>query len=165
MWLARLYATSCKGETYSALQVANKELVQGLASLVTVADILESLGGVLATDVKNDLLTTARNKKDVCQQPTRLKYERGGGWVAQAHAGRDLRVLVDELGAVVDLVVDDNVDVLLGVVLSNVLVGELLDGGGHCVGVFLLELSLGYEVCNGGVRMRMEDKAILNVTD
>lgn len=42
------------------------------------------------------------------------------GWW-RAH---NLRVLVDELGAVVDLVVDYNVDVLLGVVLGNILVGE-----------------------------------------
>lgn len=44
-----------------------------------------------------------------------------------------LRVLVDKLGAVVDLVVDDDVEILLGVVLGNVLVGELL--GGHLDGV------------------------------
>lgn len=37
-------------------------------------------------------------------------------------------MLVNELGAVVDLIVDDEVNVLLGVVLGNILVGELLDG-------------------------------------
>jgi hypothetical protein len=40
-------------------------------------------------------------------------------------------VLVDELAAVVDLVVDHDVDVLLGVVLSNILVGELLRHDGR----------------------------------
>lgn len=44
--------------TYTALQVANVELVEGLAGLVTVADILKGLGGVLATNVEDDLLTT-----------------------------------------------------------------------------------------------------------
>lgn len=38
----------------------------------------------------------------------------------------DVRVLVDEAGAVVDLVVDDHVQVLLGVVALNLLEGELL---------------------------------------
>lgn len=40
-------------------------------------------------------------------------------------------MLIDKLGGVVDLVVDDEEQVLAGVVLSNVLVGVLLDGG-HC---------------------------------
>ena len=37
---------------------------------------------------------------------------------------KDIRVLVDELGGIVDLIVDYQVDVLLGVVLGNILVGE-----------------------------------------
>jgi hypothetical protein len=41
----------------------------------------------------------------------------------------DLRVLIDEFGGVVDLIVDNNVKIPLGVVLGNVLVGELL--GSH----------------------------------
>ena len=47
-------------------------------------------------------------------------------------------MLVDKLGAVIDLVVDHDVEILLGVVLSNILIGEVL--GGHldcccrCVG-------------------------------
>jgi hypothetical protein len=55
----------------------------------------------------------------------------------------DLRVLIYELGDVVDLVVNDAVKVLLGVVLGNILVGELLSGGhldfSRCVrtGIFL----------------------------
>lgn len=40
-------------------------------------------------------------------------------------------MLVDKLGGVVDLVVDDEEQVLAGVVLSNVLVGVLLCGS-HC---------------------------------
>ena len=42
------------------------------------------------------------------------------------HGDGDVRVLVDEAGAVVDLVVDDHVQVLLGVVALNLLEGELL---------------------------------------
>lgn len=41
----------------------------------------------------------------------------------------DVRVLIDEAGAVVDLVVDDQVEVLLGVVASDLLEGEFF--GGH----------------------------------
>jgi len=40
----------------------------------------------------------------------------------------NIRVLIDKLGAVVDDIVDDDIKVLLGVVLGNVLVGELLSG-------------------------------------
>lgn len=38
----------------------------------------------------------------------------------------NLRVLVDELGAVIDDIVDDQEAVLLGVVLGNILISELL---------------------------------------
>lgn len=82
-----------------ALQIANVQLLQSLAGLVAVADILESLGGILAGDIKQNLLAT--------------------------------RVLVDELAAVVDLVVDHDEDVLLGVVLGNILVGVLLGHDGR----------------------------------
>jgi hypothetical protein len=41
-------------------------------------------------------------------------------------------VLVEELGAVVDLVVNNHVDVAGGVVLSNILHGELLLRGHDC---------------------------------
>ena len=47
--------------------------------------------------------------------------------------GRNVRVLVDEAGAVVDLVVDDNVQVLLGSVLRDIGVGEFLVGHGEGV--------------------------------
>ena len=40
----------------------------------------------------------------------------------------NIRVLIDKLGAVVDDIVDNDVKVLLGVVLGNVLVGEFLSG-------------------------------------
>lgn len=50
-------------------------------------------------------------------------------WAGQAN----VRVLVDEAGAVVDLVVDDNVQVLLGGVLGDIRVGEFL-GRRHCGG-------------------------------
>lgn len=41
-------------------------------------------------------------------------------------------MLVEELGAVVDLVVNNHVDVAGGVVLSNILHGELLLRGHDC---------------------------------
>ncbi len=47
------------GWAYVALQLADLELLEGLAGLVAVADILEGLGGVLAGNVEEDLLTTA----------------------------------------------------------------------------------------------------------
>ena len=61
------------------------------------------------------------------------EQDRGAAEGVRARDAGHLRVLVHKLGAVVDLVVDDHVEVLLGVVLGNVLVGELL--GGHLVGV------------------------------
>ena len=60
---------------------------------------------------------------------------------AQRGTGTNLRVLVDELGDVVHLVVDHDVEILLGVVLGNILVGEL---GGHLDGV------VGYFFWTGG---------------
>lgn len=45
------------GPAYIALQNANLELLQRLAGLVTVADILKGLGGVLAGNIEKDLLT------------------------------------------------------------------------------------------------------------
>lgn len=44
-------------------------------------------------------------------------------------------MLVDELGYVVDLVVNDDVHVVLGVVLGNILIGELLR---HLCGILVL---------------------------
>jgi hypothetical protein len=35
-------------------------------------------------------------------------------------------MLVDEFGGIVDLIVDNNIKILLGVVLGNILIGELL---------------------------------------
>jgi hypothetical protein len=40
-------------------------------------------------------------------------------------------VLIDELAGIVDLVVDHDEDVLLGVVLSNILISVLLRHGGR----------------------------------
>lgn len=47
------------GGAYLALQIANEQLAKSLASLVAVTDILESLGGILAGDIEQNLLTTA----------------------------------------------------------------------------------------------------------
>jgi hypothetical protein len=49
-------------EAYLALQGANKQTIEDLARLVRVADILERLGRVLATNVKEDFLTTAASQ-------------------------------------------------------------------------------------------------------
>ena len=43
--------------------------------------------------------------------------------------GDNVRVLIGECGAVVDLVVDDQVEILLVVVLGDLLQGEFLDFG------------------------------------
>lgn len=47
-------------------------------------------------------------------------------WESEINRG-DVRVLVDEAGGVVDLVVNDHVQVLLGGVGGDLLEGELLD--------------------------------------
>jgi hypothetical protein len=47
------------GIAYHALHGADKQTVENLTRLVGVADILEGLGTVLATDVQKDFLTTA----------------------------------------------------------------------------------------------------------
>lgn len=64
--------------------------------------------------------------------PKRTEHSEGdkkdGGGLGRPVKLDDLRMLVDEFGRVVDVVVDDDVEVLLGVVLGNVLVGELLRG-------------------------------------
>lgn len=107
-----------------ALQIANVQLRESLASLVAVADILESLGGILTGDIEQNLLTT--------------------------------RVLVDELAAVVDLVVDHDEDVLLGVVLSNILVSVLLRHGGRIGSkrCFFLIAGIRREILRKNERMR-----------
>lgn len=47
--------------------------------------------------------------------------------VAVGRYGDNVRVLIGECGAVVDLVVDDQVEILLVVVLGDLLQGEFLD--------------------------------------
>jgi hypothetical protein len=84
-----------------------------------VADILEGLCAVLAGYIEEDLLTTTWDSESVLE-------------IEGCMGVSDVRVLVDEAGAVVDLVVDDEVEILLGVVLGDLLQGEFL-GGGHCV--------------------------------
>jgi hypothetical protein len=46
------------GNTYTALQVADEKALEDFAGFVTVADVFEGLGRVLATDVEEDFLTT-----------------------------------------------------------------------------------------------------------
>ena len=50
-------------DSHLALQGADLEGLKGLASLITVADILEGLSGVLAGNVEQDLLTTSDSKR------------------------------------------------------------------------------------------------------
>jgi hypothetical protein len=108
--------------THHALQLTDEELVEGFPGLVTVADILKSLGAVLASDVEHDLLTTTAGLRMLAYRRCRA------GCLSQSN----VRVLVEELGAVVDLLVDYEVHVVLGVVLSNILHGELLNLGHFC---------------------------------
>ncbi len=56
----------CVIGTYGALQNANLELLERLAGLVAVADILKGLGGVLAANVEKDLLTTTVERERSC---------------------------------------------------------------------------------------------------
>jgi hypothetical protein len=49
--------------------------------------------------------------------------------VAVGRYGDNVRVLIGECSAVVDLVVDDQVEILLVVVLGDLLQGEFLDFG------------------------------------
>jgi hypothetical protein len=44
--------------TYESLQLTNVQALEDLARLVTVADILESLGGILSTNIEQDFLAT-----------------------------------------------------------------------------------------------------------
>lgn len=53
-----------------------------------------------------------------------MTRERGAG----GDISSDVRVLVDEGGAVVDLLMDHNVEILLGAVGSDLLEGEFLIG-------------------------------------
>lgn len=56
----------------------------------------------------------------------------GKGYACGKWTVMNVRVLIDEGGAVVDLVVDDHVKVLLGVVSANLLEGEFLCVGHGC---------------------------------
>lgn len=47
--------------THQTLELADEETVEDLSGLITVADILESLGGILTGNVEHDLLTTAKS--------------------------------------------------------------------------------------------------------
>lgn len=131
-------------DAYLALQRANKQPIQDLARLVRVANVLKRLGAVLAADIEHNLLTTAVTMSAYARSVTLDPSMRSLGamagesckgvrrgvknsWTGQAN----VRVLVDEAGAVVDLVVDDNVQVLLGGVLGDIRVGEFL-GRRHC---------------------------------
>lgn len=110
-------------KTYQALDSTDLQTCEDLAGLVTVADVLESLCAVLAGYVEEDLLTTTAYSESVLDL-----ISPGGVWGERCH----VRVLIDEAGAVVDLVVDDEVEILLGVVLSDLLEGEFFGGGHFC---------------------------------
>lgn len=65
-----------------------------------------------------------------------MRREEGGGisTAGLPQGGRrNVRVLVNEARGIVDLVVDDHVKIILGVVLGDVRVGEFL-GAGHLCG-------------------------------
>ena len=44
---------------YLSLQLSNQQSLQDLSRLVTVSDILESLGGILSAYVEQDFLSSA----------------------------------------------------------------------------------------------------------
>lgn len=46
--------------SYLSLEGTNQQSIENLTGLVTVADILESLGCVLTADVEENFLTTTR---------------------------------------------------------------------------------------------------------
>jgi len=100
-----------------------------------VSDILESLCGILPTDIKHDFLTTAV-KQASAQTFSAIVVNRAGlavkcstrkssdARLSALHWRIDVRVFVDKLAAVVDLVVDNHVDVVLAGVLRDIRVGE-----------------------------------------
>jgi hypothetical protein len=65
----------------------------------------------------------------------REEWEYVGG-IEEKRRGRNVRVLVDEAGGVVDLVVNDHVEVFLGGVLGDLGKGE---GLGHDCGVVMCD--------------------------
>lgn len=129
VWLHNSWGIIFFGGTYTALEGTDEETLEDLASLVTVADVFECLGGVLAADVEKDFFTTGV-----------LVYEawRAQRWSAEALGWAEKAVVVVELflrsstcgkrrtGAVVDLVVDDHVEVFLREVLVP-LISRLTD--------------------------------------
>lgn len=116
--------------SYLSLQRSDEKGFQSLAGLVTVADILERLSGVLSGYVQKNLLTTAVELSVLSDDRTHKIAEgnRSGGLgeTRQHRRAFNLRMLIDKLRAVVDLVVDHDKQILLCVVLSNILVGVLL---------------------------------------
>lgn len=58
-------------------------------------------------------------------------------------------MLVDKAGCVVDLIMDNDVEVLLGVVLRNVGVGEFLGGHGERVEICCFGYEEAIEWCRG----------------
>ena len=47
-----------RGDAYLALELTNNQSIESLAGLVTVANILEGLSGILTANVEQNLLTT-----------------------------------------------------------------------------------------------------------
>ena len=89
-----------------------------------MADVFERLGCVLAANIEQDLFTTS---VITSRQPhDHMSEGRCDGRGGPRGGGSDVRVLVHEARGVVDLVVDDQVQVLLGRVLRDVRVCELL---------------------------------------
>lgn len=137
--------------TYLSLQNADLDFVQSFAGLVAVANILKGFGGILTGAVKQNLLTAttiALLARDTLVKGVKFEVpqvffsaQRRSSHRPASKAQREkgvglqrkriyVRVLVHKLSAVVDLVMDHDINVLLGVVLGNILVGKL-DGGRH----------------------------------
>lgn len=131
-------------DTHLALQGADVVLLEGFPGLVTVSDVFESLGRILAANIQQDLFTTAaeewhsQHTQPVPMDPPTLRgqLDRGSSSAGDTGGGQlidmvDLRVLIDELGGIVDLAVNHHKKVLLRVVLRNVLQGVLLVSHGR----------------------------------
>ena len=56
-------------DPYLALQGADEHVIENLAGLVAVADILERLGSVLAADIEEDFLTAAVASESAISPP------------------------------------------------------------------------------------------------
>jgi hypothetical protein len=104
---------------YQALQVADLQFFENGASLVAVSDVLERFRGILAADIKEDLLSTTAHRALALSNQA-------------SQAGDNSRVLVNEARRVVDFVVNNEIQVLLRLVLGYLRISEFRHLGCRC---------------------------------